>query len=64
MVFIETPENNRIVFDDNNKLIELSDQHGNKVTLDDKGITITSAKDLTLDASGKVVIKGSATDVQ
>lgn len=64
MVYIETPGKNRIVFDDNNKLIELSDQHGNKVTLDDKGITITSAKDLTLDASGKVVIKGSATDVQ
>ena len=35
------------------------DQNGNKVTLDDGGITLESAKDLTLKASGDVKLEGN-----
>ena len=37
----------------------LVDQNGNKVTLDDGGITLESAKDLTLKASGDVKLEGT-----
>jgi Rhs element Vgr protein len=63
-VTIETPGKNRVVIDDAARSITLADQHGNQITLDARGITLKSAGDLHLDASGDVVIKGSAVDVQ
>jgi Rhs element Vgr protein len=64
-VRIETPGANKVVIDDDKKAITLADQHGNTITLDENGITLKSAKDVTIDAaSGQVVIKGSAVDVQ
>lgn len=63
-VTVETPGKNRIVIDDDAESIVLGDQHGNTVTLDANGITLKSAKDLHLDAAGKVVIQGSEVDVQ
>lgn len=56
---------NRIVLDEDAKTIRITDQHGNAFTMDQNGITLKSAKDLTIDAaSGNVVIKGSAVDIQ
>jgi len=63
-VSIETPGKNRIVIDDDARSITVADQHGNTITLGERGITLKSAADLELDASGKVVIKGSEVDVQ
>jgi Rhs element Vgr protein len=63
-VRIETPGSNKVTIDDDAKAITLADQHGNTITLDDNGITLKSAKDFNIDASGKVVIKGSSVDVQ
>ena len=37
----------------------LADQNGSTVTLDKGGISLESAKDLTLKADGDVVVKGS-----
>ncbi len=63
--FIETPNMNTIVFDDDAQSILISDEHGNAITMDKNGITIKSSKDLTLDgASGNVVIKGKKVDVK
>lgn len=64
IVSVETPGGNKIVIDDDQKSIHLADQHGNEITLSDKGITLKSAKDFNIDAAGKVVIKGTAVDVQ
>jgi uncharacterized protein involved in type VI secretion and phage assembly len=64
IVSVETPGGNKIVIDDDKKQILLADQHGNEITLSDKGITLKSASDFNIDAAGKVVIKGSAVDVQ
>ena len=64
-VYIETPGKNKLLLDDEAKTISVTDQHGNSITLDDKGITIKSAKDLILDGSaGNVTIKGQKVDVQ
>ena len=64
-VYIETPGKNKLLLDDEAKAISVTDQHGNSITLDDKGITIKSAKDLILDGSaGNVTIKGQKVDVQ
>ncbi len=64
-VFIETPNMNSILLDDDAQSISITDEHGNAITMDKKGITIKSAKDLTLDgASGNVVIKGKKVDVK
>lgn len=63
-VCIETSDKNKILLDDDAKTISLEDQHGNVITLDQNGITLKSAKDLKLEAVGKVEIKGSSVDVQ
>jgi uncharacterized protein involved in type VI secretion and phage assembly len=64
IVSVETPGGNKIEIDDDQKSIRIADQHGNEITLSDKGITLKSASDFNIDAAGKVVIKGSAVDVQ
>ncbi|MFO1430286.1 MAG: phage baseplate assembly protein V [Candidatus Competibacteraceae bacterium] len=63
-VFIETPEHNKILLDDDSKKIHISDQHGNTITMDANGIVIKSAKDLKIDAGGNVEIKGKKVDVK
>ncbi len=60
---VETPGKNSIVIDDKAKAITIKDQHGNTITMDDKGITLKSAADFKIDATGKVEIKGSAVDI-
>ena len=61
---IETTNENKIVIDDDAETIELSDQHGNSVTLSKDGVVIKSAKDLVLEADGNVEIKGQKVDVK
>ena len=63
-VFLETAASNKVLLDDDKEAIEISDKHGNKITLNKDGITLKSAKDLNLDASGNVVIKGAKVDVK
>ena len=64
IVGIETPAGNKITLSEDAKGIELEDQNGNKITLDDSGITIESAKDLTLKASGDVKLSGNERRIQ
>lgn len=61
---IQTPQSNTIVLNDDAESIEITDQHGNSITMNQDGITITSAKDIILDASGNVEIKGSQVDIK
>jgi Rhs element Vgr protein len=63
-VFIETPESNKIVFDDDTEMIQVTDQHGNSITMDKNGIEINSEKDVKINASGNVEIKGEKVDVK
>lgn len=62
-IFIETAEGARVLLDDVAKSMELSDQHGNQIKMDKGGITLKTAKDLKLEASGNVEIKGAKVNV-
>jgi Rhs element Vgr protein len=62
IVGIETPAGNKITLSEDAKGIELVDQNNNKITLDGNGITIESAKDLTLKATGDVKMSGMNTE--
>ena len=63
-VIICTAEKNGIIFDDDGELVEIQDQHGNKITMNKDGVTIKSAKDFKIDASGNVEINGTKVDVK
>ena len=57
-VTIETPGGNSIKVSDDSKGIVLEDQNGNKVTLDQNGISLESAKDISIKAQGDVKVEG------
>jgi len=63
-ILIQTPEENYIGISDDQQGIFLVDQHGNEITMNKDGITIKSAKDINIEASGNVTIKGSKVDVK
>lgn len=54
----ETPAGNTVVLDEDSKSILLEDQNGNKITMDSNGITLESAKDIVLKATGNVKVEG------
>jgi phage baseplate assembly protein gpV len=53
---LETPGGNRCAFSDTDSSVVIADQHQNTVTLDKRGITFSSAKDIILKAKGNVNI--------
>jgi Rhs element Vgr protein len=63
-VFIETPASNTVVLDDDAQAIQITDQHGNSITMNKDGITIKSAKNLKIEAGGNVEIKGQKVDIK
>ena len=63
-MFIRTPAKNTIVLDDDAQSIKMTDQHGNSITMSKDGIEIKSAKNLKIEASGNVEIKGQKVDVK
>lgn len=56
---LTTPGKNMMELSDKGKSITIKDQNGNSVILSDSGITIKSPKNITLDATQKVNIKGA-----
>lgn len=64
IVYIETLGKNTIKLDDDGKKIQLDDQHGNSIIMDENGITLKSAKDFKVEASGNVEIKGAKVDIK
>ena len=57
-ITLETPAGKKIVIDEDDGSINMEDENGNKVLLNGDGITIESASDLNLKASGDVNIEG------
>jgi uncharacterized protein involved in type VI secretion and phage assembly len=57
-ILIATPNENSIVLSDKEKNISIKDQNDNKFTLSDKGISMTSPKDISIEANGKLSLKG------
>lgn len=62
-IFIETAAGAKILIDDTAKALELFDQNGNELKMNDNGISLKTAKDFKLEASGNVEIKGAAVDI-
>ena len=63
-ISLMTPGGSYIVLDDEGKGIDISDPNGNSVLLNADGITLTSAADFIVKASGNVEISGSAIDLK
>ena len=63
-VTLETPGGNKLLLSDDEGGIVLEDQNGNKISLTSDGITIESAADLNLTASGDLNAEGVNTNVK
>ena len=57
-ISIETPGGNKIILDDTQRSILVTDQNKNQLIMDPSGVTINSAKDLVLKATNDVSIEG------
>ncbi|MBY5456435.1 type VI secretion system tip protein VgrG [Rhizobium leguminosarum] len=62
IIGLETPAGNSFALSEDAKGIVLKDQNGNKITLDDSGITIETDKDLVLKAGKDVKLSGMNTE--
>lgn len=60
IITIQTPGKNMVTLSDENKGIQLVDQNSNKIIMNDSGIIIESAKDLTLKAQTNIIIDAGA----
>ncbi|MBB4079699.1 Rhs element Vgr protein [Lewinella aquimaris] len=57
IITVDTPAGNKLVLSEADQAITIEDQNGNKIVLDPDGITITSAKDIVMEApTGKIDI--------
>ncbi len=63
-ITIETPNGNKIIISDEKGSILLEDENGNKASLRADGITLESAKDILMKASGDVKIEGTNVEVK
>jgi Rhs element Vgr protein len=59
IITLETPGGNKIIISDEDKGIALKDQNGNTLTMNDRGITMKSPKDITIEATGKLTLKAT-----
>ena len=55
----QTPGGNKMILSDKDKSITIQDQNGNKIEMAAAGITISSAKDITLKATGKIAVQAN-----
>jgi Rhs element Vgr protein len=59
VITLETPAGNQLTLSEDGKKVSLADQNGSSITLDDSGITLKSAKDIVLKASGDLKVDGT-----
>ncbi len=57
-ITLNTPKGNTIVLDEDSGSIKVEDENGNIITLDSDGVSLESAKDINLKATGDVNIEG------
>ncbi len=56
---IDTPNKNTAVFSDKDKQVSIKDQNGNSIVMSESGIEIKSGKDITIEASQNLNLKGN-----
>ncbi len=62
LIEISTPKGNMIKLSEKDKGINLEDENGNTMIMDDKGVQIKSSKDIVIEGKN-ITIKGSKVDV-
>ncbi len=62
-ITIESQGGNKITLDDGNKKIVLEDSHNNSILMEASGIKLQSGKDITIEASANVEIKGMSVNI-
>lgn len=60
VITVATPGKNTLEISDDGKSITLTDQHKNEIKMDSGGITLTSAKDITLKAKGGITLDATS----
>lgn len=63
VIGLETPAGNTISVSEDAKGIVLQDQSSNRITLDDRGITIESSKDIVFKASSNIKLSGANIEI-
>ncbi len=61
---LETPNGNKLLLTDENGGLELEDESGNKIVMSSDGITVESASDLNLKATGDLNLEGTNATVK
>ena len=56
IITVSTPRKNTVELSDDGKRIRLTDENKNEITMDKNGITLSSAKDITLKAKGNITM--------
>ena len=54
VITVSTPGKNMVEISDDGKYIKLTDQHKNEIVMDNNGISLSSAKDISLKAKGDI----------
>ena len=60
VITVATPGKNTLEISDDGKSITLTDQHKNEIKMDSGGITLTSAKNITLKAKGGITLDATS----
>lgn len=56
---LATPGKNTLILSDQDKKVTLEDQNGNSIVMSESGITIKSGKDINIEATGNLNLKGT-----
>ncbi|MEM8639441.1 MAG: type VI secretion system tip protein VgrG [Cyanobacteria bacterium P01_G01_bin.54] len=63
-IHIQTPNNNQIILVDGDGAIFIQDENQNELVMNADGIALTSEKDITITAKGKITLDGAEIDVK
>ncbi|NEO87358.1 MAG: type VI secretion system tip protein VgrG [Spirulina sp. SIO3F2] len=63
-IHIQTPNENQIILVDKDGAILIQDENQNKLIMNADGIALTSEKDITITAKGKITLEGQEIDVK
>ena len=63
-LFLQTPGNHKLLLDDSDQTITLSDDNGNSLKMNADGITLESGKGFKVTAKGAVEINGQSVDLK
>lgn len=61
---LDTPAGKKFTLSEDADILQLEDEHGNKITMNSSGISIESPKDITFKATGAMTVQGKTADVK